>query len=462
MTEKNKKKFKLPHLFFIMIGLIVIMSCLTYIIPAGKFYKDADGNIDTSNFQYLETQQPVSLIKSMFMFMKGLVNSGLVVWVVMISGANMAVILETKSIDNFLNWATYKLEKQSIKVLIPVLYFLILYIAGFAGTDALIAVVPIGVIFAKKLKLDPISGLAATFFPSMIGFGMGPTLKVLIPQTMLGVESFSGFGLRFIMMNLFGIIGLMFTMSYVRKIEKDPNNSILGTDWLQEINSDEQFAKIELPVRSVIVLILTILQYIALVVYSLTVGTNIYEFLIGFFIVTSIIIGFIGGLSADQLGNSFAKGLGAMAFVTFVIGLASTMQMIMVEGKILDTIVYFITKPLMNLNRGMSVIGITSVITILNPIVPSATAKAAVLMPILEPIAKTLGITSQVAVQAFLFGDAFTNMISPALGWTMGALTIAKVSYDKWFKWVIKPVIALILLSFISVFLLDLISWTGM
>ena len=296
----------------------------------------------------------------------------------------------------------------------------------------------------------------------MIGFGMGPTLKVLIPQTMLGVESFSGFGLRFIMMNLFGIIGLMFTMSYVRKIEKDPNNSILGTDWLQEINSDEQFAKIELPVRSVIVLILTILQYIALVVYSLTVGTNIYEFLIGFFIVTSIIIGFIGGLSADQLGNSFAKGLGAMAFVTFVIGLASTMQMIMVEGKILDTIVYFITKPLMNLNRGMSVIGITSVITILNPIVPSATAKAAVLMPILEPIAKTLGITSQVAVQAFLFGDAFTNMISPALGWTMGALTIAKVSYDKWFKWVIKPVIALILLSFISVFLLDLISWTGM
>ena len=296
----------------------------------------------------------------------------------------------------------------------------------------------------------------------MIGFGMGPTLKVLIPQTMLGVESFSGFGLRFIMMNLFGIIGLMFTMSYVRKIEKDPNNSILGTDWLQEINSDEQFAKIELPVRSVIVLILTILQYIALVVYSLTVGTNIYEFLIGFFIVTSIIIGFIGGLSADQLGNSFAKGLGAMAFVTFVIGLASTMQMIMVEGKILDTIVYFITKPLMNLNRGMSVIGITSVITILNPIVPSATAKAAVLIPILEPIAKTLGITSQVAVQAFLFGDAFTNMISPALGWTMGALTIAKVSYDKWFKWVIKPVIALILLSFVSVFLLDLISWTGM
>ena len=54
MTEKNKKKFKLLHLFFIMIGLIVIMSCLTYIIPAGKFYKDADGNIDASNFQYLE------------------------------------------------------------------------------------------------------------------------------------------------------------------------------------------------------------------------------------------------------------------------------------------------------------------------------------------------------------------------------------------------------------------------
>ncbi len=463
MTEK-KKSFKIPHLLYIMVGLIVIMSLLTYVVPAGNFAVDEAGNVDANNFSYLGEQSPVSLIDSMFLVMQGLVNSGVVVWTVMISGANMAVVLDTKAVDNFLNWATFKLEKQSTKVLIPVLFFLILYIAAFAGTDALIAVVPIGVIFAKKLKLDPMAALGATFFPSMIGFGLGPTIKVLIPQTMLDLPSFSGFGMRMIILNIFGLIGLFFTMNYVKKIQKDPTKSAMGdTLWLAETETQTETSveKVETPVRSLLVLGLMVLEYIVLVIYSLTVGTNIYEFLIGFFIVTAIIIGIIGGLSPDELGNSFAKGIGSMAFVSFVIGLASVMQMIMVQGNILDTVVYNITRPLMGLNRGLSVVGITGIITVLNPLVPSATAKAAVLIPIVEPIAATLGISQQVAVQAFLFGDAFTNMISPALGWTMGALAIANVPFDKWFKWVIKPLVLFVLMAFVAVFILDSMNWTG-
>lgn len=462
MTEKKKRGFKMPHLLYIMLGLVIIMSLLTYVIPAGQFVRDAQGNVDATNFQYLEHQTPVSLIDTLFGFLTGLVNSGVTVWVVMVSGANMAVILQTGAVDKFLNWAVYKLEKQSTKVLIPVLYFLILYIAGFAGTDALIAVVPIGVVFAKKLNLDPMSALATTFFPSMIGFGMGPTMKVLIPQAMVGVEPLSGFGVRFVLLNLFGLVGLFFTMRYVMKVQKDPTNSAMGnTKWLAETADNENIEKVETPTRSLIVLGLLVLQYLLLVVYSFY-GDNIFEFLVGFFIISAVVIGLIGGLSFDEVGNGFAKGLGSMAFVTFVIGLATTMQMIMVEGNILDTIVYNITRPLMNLNRGFSVVGITAVITILNPLVPSATAKAAVLIPIVQPIAATLGIADQVAVQAFLFGDAFTNMISPALGWTMGALEIADVPYDKWVKWVIKPLIILIIASFIIMFFLNSINWTGM
>lgn len=462
MTEKKKRGFKMPHLLYIMLGLVIIMSLLTYVVPAGQFARDAAGKVDATKFEYLGYQTPVSLMDVLFGMMTGLVNSGVTVWVVMISGANMAVILQTGAVDKFLNWAIYKLQKQSTKVLIPVLYFLILYIAGFAGTDALIAVVPIGVIFAKKLKLDKMSALATTFFPSMIGFGTGPTLKVLIPQAMVGVAPLSGFGVRFIIMNVFGLLGLFFTMRYVFAIQKDPTKSAMGnTDWLQETAETEEMEKVDTPVKSLIVLALLILQYLALVIYSFS-GENIFAFMIGLFVVGAVVIGLIGGLSFDEVGNGFAKGLGSMAFVTFIIGLATVMQMIMVEGNILDTIVYAITRPLMNLNRGFSVVGITAVITVLNPLVPSATAKAAVLIPIVQPIASTLGITDQVAVQAFLFGDAFTNMISPALGWTMGALEIADVPYDKWFKWVIVPLIILVLASFVIMFFLNSINWTGM
>jgi uncharacterized ion transporter superfamily protein YfcC len=117
------------------------------------------------------------------------------------------------------------------------------YLGAFAGTDALIAVVPIGVLFAKKLKLDPIVAMGVTTFATMIGFGTGPT-KMFIPQMLMDVPVFSGFGARFISMNFFMVVGLLFLLRYIKKIEKDPTKSTMGnTDWLK---NDEEFDASEL------------------------------------------------------------------------------------------------------------------------------------------------------------------------------------------------------------------------
>lgn len=70
------------------------------------------------------------------------------------------------------------------------IFILMLYLGAFGGSDALIEIVPIGILFAKKLKLDPICGLLTTFLPSMIGFGTGPT-KPMVPQMMMDVPLFS-------------------------------------------------------------------------------------------------------------------------------------------------------------------------------------------------------------------------------------------------------------------------------
>ena len=116
----------------------------------------------------------------------------------------------------------------------------------------------------------------------------------------------------------------------------------------------------------------------------------------------------------------------------------------------------------MNLNRGLSAIGITSIIALINPIIPSASSKAAILIPIIEPVTSALGIEPQLAVSAFQYGDGFTNIISPALGWTIGSAAVAKVPFDKWFKWAIPIVIIMILLSFVWIYVLNTVGWTGL
>lgn len=45
---------------------------------------------------------------------------------------------------------------------------------GFGGGDSMIALVPLGVMMAKKLRLDPIMAVALTFFASFTGFAVGP------------------------------------------------------------------------------------------------------------------------------------------------------------------------------------------------------------------------------------------------------------------------------------------------
>lgn len=352
-------------------------------------------------------------------------------------------------------------------VLVSAMFILIVYIGGFAGSDALIALVPIGVIFAKKMKLDPIVAIGITTFPALIGFGTGPQ-SMLVPQMMIGIQPYSGFGLRFVFMNIFMIIGLFYLLRYIKKIQKDEQKSLMYNEgWrAQQVlhNGEDDGIKAEkLKPMSIFALVIFIVQYLVIISYSTFGGdpAELYNFMIVINILTAFVIGISTRMSWDKLGDSFAQGLAAMAFIAFIIGLARVMSLILTQGNILDTIVFTLTKPLMDINQSFSTIGISVIVGILNPLVPSATSKAAILIPIIQPIAETLNLPKQVAIQAFQFGDGFTNMISPVLGWTIGSCVAAGVSFVKWVRWVLPAVILFLLLSFIILYILTTVGWTG-
>lgn len=93
----------------------------------------------------------------------------------------------TGAFDEFMNWAIYKLKDKDDSILIGVMFCLMVYLGAFGGSDALIAIVPIGVMFAKKLKLDPICAMGVSTYATLIGFGTGPT-KQATTQMLMGVQ----------------------------------------------------------------------------------------------------------------------------------------------------------------------------------------------------------------------------------------------------------------------------------
>ena len=463
---KEKKAFKMPHLLWIMFG-IILWSCLaTYLIPAGQFMTNAAGEIVGTDFEYLGHQTPVSPWDALMLMKTGLNGAATIMFVVMVSGATINVVLETGAMDDLMNWAVYKLKDKGSSLLIALMMILMAYLGGFGGTDALIAVVPIGILFSKKLKLDPIVALGVTTFAALVGFGTGPAQQATT-QMLMGVTPYSAFFTRLVIMNFFLAVAIFMVLAYVKKIRKNPEASLMYSEgWrpdavLEDADESSVLKKVEMSWRKFAVIIIFLLQYLIIALYSLLGGSETFDFMIAVMIVTMILVGIVGGMSADELGQSFARGLASMAFVAFVIGMAKVISLVLGNGNVIHTIVYVLTLPLLALPKSVSSIGLTIIVSIINPLIPSATSKAAILVPIMKPVAEALGLQPNLAVVAYQMGDSFTNLLSPLLGWMVGSCAMANVPFAKWYKWVFPKVLTFIFLACVIVLLLTVTGWSG-
>lgn len=465
---KEKKQFKMPHLLWIMFGIILLSCLATYLIPAGQFATNEAGEIVGTEFQYLGYQTPVSPWEALMKMKSGLVGAATIMFVVMVSGATINVVLKTGVLDDLMNWAVYKLKDKGTSLLIALMMILMAYLGGFGGTDALIAVVPIGILFAKKLKLDPICALGVTTFASLIGFGTGPAQQATT-QMLMGVTPYSAFFTRLLIMNFFLAAAVIMVLGYVKKIRKNPEASLLyDSGWRPEyaqadVDENQILKKVDMNWRKIAVIAIFIGQYLVIAMYSLLGGDSslTFDFMIAVMLCTMILVGFIGGMTPEELGQNFAKGLSSMAFVAFVIGLAKVISLVLGDGNVIHTIVYVLTKPLMELPKSVASIGLTIIVSIINPIIPSATSKAAILVPIMKPVAEALGMQLNLAVVAYQMGDSFTNLLSPLLGWMIGSCVMADVPFAKWFRWVFPKVLLFILLACLIVFVLTATGWSG-
>lgn len=460
---KAKKQFKMPHLLWIMMGILLLCSIATYIIPAGQFAVAEDGSLIGNEFQFLGHQTPVNPLQAILQIMPGLQESAAVIFVVMVSGAAIEVFLSTKCFDRFLDYSLYKMQGKGDILLISVMFFLMGYLGAFGGSDALIAIIPIGILFANKLKLDPIVGLGVSLFATQIGFGTGPT-KQFVRQGLMGTKIYGGFVTRFVIMNLLLTIGLIMLLAYVKRIRKNPEKSIMYASGWRPGSGEETAGELkaaELSWKDAVNLILFFGQFVVITIYGLVGDSSqLFAVMASLMLVVAIVQGLLSGMSADEIGSTFAKGLANMAFVGFVIGLARTISLVLTAGNVLHTIVYVVTLPLLALPRWISSVGMTLVIALINPIIPSATSKAAILVPIIKPIGEVLQLNPEMVVQAFQFGDGFTNIVSPLLGWTIGGIAMAKVSYPQWLKWALPKVITLVAVSCLIMLLLTMIGWT--
>jgi uncharacterized ion transporter superfamily protein YfcC len=176
-------------------------------------------------------------------------------------------------------------------------------------------------------------------------------------------------------------------------------------------------------------------------------------------VIIGIVSGFVGGLGLDQTFRSFSKGISNLAFAAFVVAFARAISVIMTDGRIIHTVVYYLSLPVSKVSTLIGANVMLAANVIINFFIPSGSGQAMTVMPIMIPIADLTGITRQVAVQAFQFGDGFTNCIIPTSGTLMGMLGLAGISYGKYARWYLPVILVEIVMGIITVTLMQFFGW---
>ena len=169
------------------------------------------------------------------------------------------------------------------------------------------------------------------------------------------------------------------------------------------------------------------------------------------FLAMGIFSGIADSQRADDIAKLFLAGCKDILSAALVVGLASGIIFILRDGHVIDTILYGLTRSLAQTGEVAS-LGVMYVFqTLLNVIMPSGSAKAALTMPIMAQFADLINVSRQSTVLAFQFGDGFTNMITPTSGVLIGCLGVARIPYATWFKWAWKFILAMILVGFLLI-----------
>jgi uncharacterized ion transporter superfamily protein YfcC len=164
-------------------------------------------------------------------------------------------------------------------------------------------------------------------------------------------------------------------------------------------------------------------------------------------------LGILSGIAADYTANEIVakltEGAKDILSAALVVGLAAGIIVVLEDGKVIDTLLYRMSNAMDDTGREASLGVMYMIQTLINIVIPSASAKAAITMPIMAPFSDLIGVSKQATVLAFQFGDGFTNMITPTSGVLIAVLTIARVPYGKWFKLVLPFILLLIIAGFL-------------
>jgi len=408
-------------------------------------------------------------------------------------------------------------------VLVSIMLLFSLFGAIFGMSEETIAFVIIFIPLSISMGYDSIVGMAMCYLAAHVGFSGAMTnpFSIGIAQGLANLPTFSGLEYRFVCWVLLTALGIGFVLLYAAKVKKNPKFSPMYEldNYWRERNHPENVAEIEIkknksswvvfgiltalfaylsisktyrytiidfnnavytlpliPILSICFLIsgifslrkgvqFFILNLLLFTVIFLVVGVLGYKWYVmeiaTLFLVMGISAGLAYGTAIDHIFKLFLEGCKDILNAALIVGLAGGIIVILNEGKIIDTLLFSMSNSLKGVGETGSLGMMYLFQSLLNLIIPSASAKAALTIPIMAQFSDMIHISRQTMVLAYQFGDGFTTMITPASGVLLACLGVARIPYAVWAKWIFRFILFLFVVGFLLLWLTLFVGFNG-
>lgn len=482
--QNKKKKFQFPTAFTVLFIILVIAAILTYIVPAGLYSKlqyNSDENLfvvenpegqtetlpatqetlDSLNirmdvikftdgsikkpiavpdtYEKIE-QSPQGIIPVIMSPIEGIMDTVDIMVFVLVLGGIIGLINKTGTFDAGIAALSKKTKGREFLLIVVISGLIAVGGTTFGLAEETIALYPILMPVFLATGYDAIVAIAAIYMGSSVGtmFSTVNAFSVVIASDAAGISFNEGLTFRLISLILAMIITLAYIFFYARKVKKDPTKSLVYEDkeriekrFLQNYHPEDVK-----PFNWRRILILLIfLGAFPIMIWGVT-TTWWFPEMSGLFLTVAFIIAFLSGLSEKEAVNTFLDGAADLIGVVLIIGVARAINIVMDNGMISDTLLFYSSSIIKNMSGGLFAVVQMILFSFLGFFVPSSSGLATLSMPIMAPLADTVGVSRDVVVTAYNWGQGWMSFITPT-GLILATLEMVDVTYNKWLKFVL-------------------------
>ena len=456
MSKKETKKsgFHMPHVFIILLLIMLFVVILSYVIPSGNYERITDeatgiAVVDPDTFQYVENENPITFMDYFEAIYNGFVNGATIMGTLFISSGMIYLLEVSGAFGAGINAILKRTKGKEFSVVC--IFYTIFVIFGVLGYgEAAYPFYPLAVSIGFALGYDRMVGTGLAIVGSTVGFtsGLMNMFTTGVSQQIVGLPMFSGIGFRAVGLAVFYVIGLIGLYTYCRKIKKDPSRSIVKEEYMNQKAEDRTEHMEEMTPRRVLGLLAFLVVIVIQGYGCIRLGWSFAQ-IAALYVIFGIVLSIIFRFGPSEACQLFCQGAVRVFAAAFAVGLAQSVVVLMNQACIMDTIVHGMASLLENRSALLALLIIFVFVTLFNFLVVSGSGKAVIIMPILQPLGKILNINQQVLVLTYQYGDGITNSFWP--GSSLVQLSMCGVDYGAWIRFCWKIYLSFIVSAFILI-----------